>query len=123
MTQHIEITVNANPDADDCLAHAAAEYVSEHPELAGYDLSPRWADDDDREQVVLTVPGWAVADTYRIIRRGSTPWTDGVAAEDVLAELRAANNIAPGHIVVNERTGETADPDQFDDQFEDEDEE
>jgi hypothetical protein len=59
MSKHIEITVSANADLDDCLAEAAAEYISEHPELRGYDLSPRWAN-EDREQVVLTVPAWAV---------------------------------------------------------------
>jgi len=49
------IIVTADQDQDDCLAAAAAEYISEHPECAGYDLSPAWAD-DERETVQLTVP-------------------------------------------------------------------
>jgi hypothetical protein len=56
----VEITVAADPDADDCLAAAAAEYVSEHPELRGYDLAARWTDDADRETVTLSVPRWSV---------------------------------------------------------------
>jgi hypothetical protein len=50
-----QITIRANPDLDDCLAGAAAEYLSEYPELAGYDLDPKWGD-DDRETVTLTLP-------------------------------------------------------------------
>ena len=52
------ILVTANPDLDDCLAGAAAEYIGEHSELEGYDLSPRWSDEDDRRYVELTVPAW-----------------------------------------------------------------
>jgi len=53
---HITITVTADPNSDDCLQAAVDSYVAEHPEAAGWDLSPRWADDDDRETVELTVP-------------------------------------------------------------------
>jgi len=60
MSKSVTVTVAANADLDDCLAGAAAEYIEEHPELAGYDLEPRWAD-EDRETVALTVPSWAVA--------------------------------------------------------------
>lgn len=65
MSKHIDITVKANADADDCLADAAARYIARNPELRGYDLSPRWTD-DERETVTLTVPRWhyeAVSDT------------------------------------------------------------
>ena len=51
----VTITVSANADHDDCLAGAAAEYIEDHPELAGYDLSPAWGD-EDRETVALRVP-------------------------------------------------------------------
>lgn len=56
-TKPREVTIDAAryADYDDCLAAAAAEYVEDHPNAAGYDLSPRWAD-DDRDQIVLTVP-------------------------------------------------------------------
>jgi hypothetical protein len=50
-----EITVPANPDLDDCLTGAAEAYVADHPEARGWDLSPRWTD-DERETVTLTVP-------------------------------------------------------------------
>lgn len=49
------ITVPANADLDDCLAGAVSDYVAAHPDAAGWDLSPRWAD-EARESVELTVP-------------------------------------------------------------------
>lgn len=61
MSKYIEITVAANADLDDCLKGAAEAYLEEHPDLAGYDLSPRWADEDSRETVTLTVPAWHAA--------------------------------------------------------------
>lgn len=51
------VTVRANPDHDDCLVEAEAEYQAENPELRGYDLRPRWFD-SDREEVDLEVPAW-----------------------------------------------------------------
>lgn len=50
------IIVPANPDLDDCLTGAADAYIAQHPELAGWDLEPRWANNKTRENVVLTVP-------------------------------------------------------------------
>jgi hypothetical protein len=55
--KHVEITVRANPDLDDCLAGAAKEYVEEYPQLRGYDLSPRWTD-ETRETVTLSIPSY-----------------------------------------------------------------
>lgn len=52
------IIVPADPDLDDCLAGAASAYIEGHPELAGYDLSPRWVDEGERTHVALTVPEW-----------------------------------------------------------------
>jgi len=51
------VTLRADTFAgdDDCLAAAAAWYVERNPELAGWDLDPRWAS-DDREEILLTVP-------------------------------------------------------------------
>jgi len=49
------ITVRANTDLDDCLTGAADSYIAEHPELAGWDLSPRWSD-ETRETVDLDIP-------------------------------------------------------------------
>ncbi len=49
------VIVPANPDLDDCLAGAAESYIVEHPELEGWDLAPRWAD-ETRERVALTIP-------------------------------------------------------------------
>lgn len=59
-------TIRANPDAEDCLAEAAARYVAQFPELNGYDLEPRWADENAREEVTVTIPRWfyeALSDT------------------------------------------------------------
>lgn len=61
----VTITVPANHDLDDCLAGAAEAYIAEHGQLKGYDLDPRWAD-EDRELVALSVPRWhyeAISDT------------------------------------------------------------
>lgn len=55
----VTVTVAADADQDDCLSAAAAAYISEHPDLTGYDLAPAWAD-DDREHVTLSVPAWSV---------------------------------------------------------------
>lgn len=59
MAKHITITVDAKQyeDHDDCLASAAADYVGEHPEAEGYDMDPRWGD-DDRETILLDVPAY-----------------------------------------------------------------
>ena len=57
------ITIRANADLDDCLQGAEAAYIADHPTLAGWDLCPRWADDNDREWVLLTVPVWAMTTT------------------------------------------------------------
>lgn len=54
MTNYTTITIRANADADDCLAAAVEEFVDEHPEASGYDLSPRWKN-EDREEVLLDV--------------------------------------------------------------------
>lgn len=60
MTTKIDIEVPANEDEDDCLTAAASEYIEQHPDLANWDLDPRWTDDSVRETVTLTVPAWAV---------------------------------------------------------------
>lgn len=56
MTKTIEVSAAQYEDYDDCLAAAAADYVRDHPEARGYDLSPRWADDDDRSVILLDAP-------------------------------------------------------------------
>jgi hypothetical protein len=57
VSRSVEVTVRANPDADDCLAAASQAYISDHPSLRGWDLDPRWTD-NDRETVTLSVPTW-----------------------------------------------------------------
>lgn len=68
--QHVEIVVVADPDMDDCLAGAASAYIADHPELDGYDLSPRWTDDDSRETVTLSLP-----DETREVDAYTSTWT------------------------------------------------
>jgi len=58
----VEVVVRADADEDDCLVVAEAAYVADHPELHGYDLSPRWTDENDRETVTLVIPSWAKID-------------------------------------------------------------
>lgn len=57
---HLTLTVSAKDyeDADDCLA-AAARDVAGDLDLVGYDLSPRWAD-EDRDAIALDIPAHAV---------------------------------------------------------------
>ena len=59
MTKSIEITVSAAQyeDADDSLTAAANDYAAAH-DLAGWDLAPRWAN-NQRDEIILTVPDFA----------------------------------------------------------------
>ena len=50
----LSIPASRYDDSDDCLADAAADYAAEH-DLAGWNLSPRWAD-DERTEILLDVP-------------------------------------------------------------------
>lgn len=77
-------------DFDDCLAAAAENYVEQHPEAAGWDLSPRWAD-EQRDEILLDVPGRFVVEG-----RVGGRWTreaveaQGDATFDTEADAQAA---------------------------------
>lgn len=98
-----EIVVAANPDLDDCLTGAAEAYIAEHPELAGWDLAPRWTDEDTRETVTLTVPMayriiWNIPghpeQTQRVDATEETRYSTRGAAEEAAAvqyDIEAAN--------------------------------
>lgn len=60
MTKYTTIRIAAAryEDADDCLG-AAADEIARERGLAGYDLSPRW-EDDEREAILLDIPDYAV---------------------------------------------------------------
>lgn len=53
-TTTIRIPATQYVDADDCLAAAAADVAAERG-LEGWDLSPRWAD-EQRDVILLDVP-------------------------------------------------------------------
>ena len=57
----VTIRVSSGPfeGDDDCLT-AAADWWQDHAGLTGWDLSPRWEDDRNREVILLDVPPWAV---------------------------------------------------------------
>lgn len=55
MTKTITVSAKQYENHDDCLQAAADDYVSDHPEAEGYDLNPRWVD-DEREEIALDVP-------------------------------------------------------------------
>lgn len=93
MAKSVEIVVRADADQDDCLSAAAASYVEEHPELGGYDLAPRWQDEDDRTIVVLTVPAWSVED--KIEQHASEAFT---CASDALKSLKIPANEIEAHL-------------------------
>lgn len=54
MSQKITIPAVKYEDYDDCLSAAADEYAKQHG-LEGWDLDPKW-EDDQRDMIVLTVP-------------------------------------------------------------------
>ena len=81
MTKHTTIRVDAAryADEDDSLAAAAAEVAAERG-LDGYDLSPRW-EDDQRETILLDVPAHTVSIKINVFRDGGewfgARWIDG----------------------------------------------
>lgn len=93
MPKTYAITVPADPDEDDCLTAAAEAFLADRPALAGYDLSPRWADENERDTVTLTVPAWAAPVDLseieaRVTRRGSKSTVpDNAGAVDARLEL------------------------------------
>lgn len=60
----VDIVLPADGDADDCHEAAVDAVVEVAPELAGWDLKPRWHD-ADREAVQVTVP---IADARQVLR-------------------------------------------------------
>jgi hypothetical protein len=58
MRETIVIEAKQYEGYDDCLQAAVDDYIDEHPEATGYDLSPRWAggEDGERESILLDVP-------------------------------------------------------------------
>jgi hypothetical protein len=76
MNKQINITVRADADKDDCLTDAADRVRIEFGligwDLDGWNLSPRWTDDRNRDTVTLTLP---------------KPKSDDAVAWDVLRAL------------------------------------
>lgn len=54
MTKQVRIPAAQYADHDDCLTAAAQDYAEAHG-LQGWDLAPKW-EDNQREYIVLTVP-------------------------------------------------------------------
>lgn len=59
MTTTLRIDARRYEDHDDCLAAAAADVARERG-LEGWDLSPRW-EDEQRNAILVDVPEWAAA--------------------------------------------------------------
>ena len=53
----ISVPSSQYEDCDDCLSAAQDDYISDHLELEleGWELNPRWSD-DQREEILLDVP-------------------------------------------------------------------
>ena len=84
------ITLPAAPyaDYDDSLTAAADEYAAEHG-LVGWDLAPRWGD-DERDTILIDVPD-------REVRLAARAATDYLAdAEGCLVRMRRWADRAPG---------------------------
>lgn len=86
MTTYTTLTIPAAQyaDSDDCLAAAADDVAQEHGVPAGYDMAPRWAD-DDRDEILVDVPA----------REEHTP-ADAVALCRELHVRLVASDIDPG---------------------------
>lgn len=54
----LQIDSKQYEDHDDCLAAAAADVVSDHPECDGYEMSARWADAERRDVILVDVPAY-----------------------------------------------------------------
>lgn len=56
MAKHKTIRIDAKryEDSEDCLADAASD-VAEELELSGYEMSPRW-ENDERDVILVDVP-------------------------------------------------------------------
>lgn len=91
-THTVSITVPAAKyaDHDDCLAAAAADYLADHPDLAGWDLSPSWVD-EQRDEIALSVPAWSTASAIRIApsigTRSTCVDTEGALDYDVTVTI------------------------------------
>jgi hypothetical protein len=56
MAESKRVIVKADPDAEDCFATAVNDYRQRNPQCIGWDLAPEWVDEDNREEIALTVP-------------------------------------------------------------------
>lgn len=59
-TYTLRIDATRYEDHDDCLSAAAAD-VAQARGLAGWDLSPRW-EDDQRETILINIPAHAATE-------------------------------------------------------------
>lgn len=57
MSKQVKIAAAKYEDQDDCLQAAADDYAKAHG-LEGWDLDPKW-EDNQRDVIVLTVPDHA----------------------------------------------------------------
>ena len=57
MSKTIKVDAKQYEDCDDCL-QAAADAAAQEYGCEGYDLNPRWLD-DEREIILVDVPDWA----------------------------------------------------------------
>jgi hypothetical protein len=91
MTNTTEITVSSKgyADADNCLS-AAVEDFAEANELETWQVEARWADDSNREEIVLTVPAYRVTN--------SAGGTEGVYPTEGKALIALLDMAFPGTI-------------------------
>ena len=51
----IRINAARYEDQDDCLSAEENDYAEKH-DMSGYDLNPRWEDEQTRDHIILDVP-------------------------------------------------------------------
>lgn len=76
---------------DDCLAAAVRLVERRLPDVAGWDLSPRWDDEGEREAVLVDVPDFAIEDRAEQLGVEAAEHGDQVTA--ALCALATAGDI------------------------------
>lgn len=74
----IKVSSKAYEDSDDCLSAAAQDYAEEHG-IERWLVEARWADDANREEIVITIPADMVTieempDCHRASHRAARNW-------------------------------------------------
>lgn len=91
MSKQVKIAAAEYEDQDDSLQAAADDYAAAH-DLAGWDLAPKW-EDEQREVIILTVPDQTTTEEFLLVLDAGREQDDGsivVAVDDYPDDERTA---------------------------------